>query len=191
VNTALFILAAGSSKRFGHEDKLMADLSGKPVLQHVIEAASVLPFKSRYGIVPENSVHRRALFESFNCSVIDNIKASLGQGSSLSLAAKTAISGSYDSLIVLLGDMPFITGEHLEKILISGTNKTISQLGDNLMPPIAIKRSMFSEMAAIDPKIGAKAMFKMDNVEKISFSSCQAQDIDTQESLAKWADYAK
>jgi len=152
----------------------MADLSGKPVLQHVIEAASVLPFKSRYGIVPENSVHRRALFESFNCSVIDNIKASLGQGSSLSLAAKTAISGSYDSLIVLLGDMPFITGEHLEKILIS-----------------AIKRSMFSEMAAIDPKIGAKAMFKMDNVEKISFSSCQAQDIDTQESLAKWADYAK
>jgi len=133
----------------------MADLSGKPVLQHVIEAASGLPFKSRYGIVPENSVHRRALFESFNCSVIDNIKASLGQGSSLSLAAKTAISGSY------------------------------------LMPPIAIKRSMFSEMAAIDPKIGAKAMFKMDNVEKISFSSCQAQDIDTQESLAKWADYAK
>jgi len=191
MNTALFILAAGSSKRFGHEDKLMAELAGKPVLQHVIEAASDIEFESRYGLVPEYSVRRRALFESFEYNVIDNINAPSGQGSSLALAAKTALNGSYDSLCVILGDMPFVTAEHLEKLLQSGADKSISQCEGNLMPPMVIKRSVFSRMAEINPSTGAKALFKSTNVEKIPLSSRQAQDIDTQESLVKWAEYAK
>jgi len=191
VNCALFILAAGSSKRFGTEDKLMAELSGKPILQHVIEATSGLSFKSRYGIVPPHSVRRRHLFESYGYQSIDNINASSGQGSSLALASKTALEGPYDSLCVMLGDMPFVTGEHLRKLLKSGADKSISQCRDHLMPPMSIKRSVFSEMAGIAAETGAKALFNSANVEKIPLSSHQAQDIDTKETLAKWADYAK
>ena len=40
---ALVVLAAGASRRFGTENKLLQPLFGKPLLCHTLERAAALP----------------------------------------------------------------------------------------------------------------------------------------------------
>ena len=49
--TALILLAAGLSERFGDEDKLLALLNGKPIIQHAIEAAKGINYRHRLAVV--------------------------------------------------------------------------------------------------------------------------------------------
>ena len=41
---AAVLLAAGTSSRFGEEDKLMTDLRGKPMAAHVLETVASMAF---------------------------------------------------------------------------------------------------------------------------------------------------
>jgi len=62
---ALVILASGLSERFGKADKLMADFRGKPLVQHAIDAADMLPFAERFAVIHNASQKRRALFKTY------------------------------------------------------------------------------------------------------------------------------
>jgi molybdenum cofactor cytidylyltransferase len=48
---AAVLLAAGMSTRFGEEDKLMADLRGKPVAAHTLETIASMAFAELVAVV--------------------------------------------------------------------------------------------------------------------------------------------
>lgn len=185
-NCALYILAAGLSKRYGEEDKLMADLGGQPLLSHVIETAEPVPFEAKIGIVPSTSIKRRALFKAHSFDLIENPAPESGQGSSITLAANHALENDYDGMCILLGDMPFISSGHLKTLVDALYDKecTISACNQTIMPPMALRRSMFLSLRNIDPRGGAKSLFKNANTAYLPLSSQAAQDIDTPETLA-------
>ena len=185
-NCALFILAAGQSTRFGTQDKLMADLGGKPVLAHVIDTGEPIQFQAKYGIIPSSSVKRRALFGQREFSLIENDVPESGQGSSLILAAQTAIAQDYDAICILLADMPFVPTAHLETLIDTLYDKktAISACNHTTMPPMAVRKSVFEALSKINPKGGAKALFKDGVTVYLPLSNRAAQDIDTPEDLA-------
>ena len=186
-NCALFILAAGLSTRFGIEDKLMENLGGKPVLSHVIQTAATVPFAKCYGIIPITSKRRRELLQSQDFEVLENPSPKTGQGSSLILAAEQAISEDFEGICILLGDMPFVPSVHLKSLMdaLSDKESAISLCNQIIMPPMALRRSQLDLLSKINPKQGAKSLFKNENSAYLPLSNDAAQDIDTPENLAR------
>jgi len=188
-NCALIILASGLSKRFGNADKLMADFRGKPLVQHVIDVAADIPFAQRFAVISTSSKARRTLFNSAGYSLIENDTAEAGQGSSLRLAAKAAQVNGHDAICVMLGDMPFVQSSDILGLLhnLSDKDKAISYCNNTLMPPAIFTNEALSDLANIDPKSGAKALFNSGNFYKHPLSEHAARDIDMPETLAEFS----
>jgi CTP:molybdopterin cytidylyltransferase MocA len=106
------ILAAGEGRRFGGI-KQLAEIDGKPLLQHVIEMAAP------YNPLVVLGAHADAIKRRID--VGDHIVAQdWAEGQSASLRAGVAALGPVDRLLVLLGDMPFVTRDACEAVLNAG-----------------------------------------------------------------------
>ena len=184
---ALVILASGLSKRFGRDDKLIADFRGKPLVQHAIDAAAPLPFAERFAVIPKISNERRKLFNYEGYSLIENKSPELGQGGSLKLAAMSAQAQGHKAICVMLGDMPFVETQDLSNLLqnLSNKDRAISYCNKTKLPPAIFTNEALNELAHIDHKGGAKALFNSFNTYKHPLSERAARDIDTPETLAE------
>ena len=77
---ALVVLAAGASRRFGTENKLLQPLAGKPLLCHTLERAAALPVARRVAVCSAESA---PLAEAAGFTVVLNPQPELGQSHSL------------------------------------------------------------------------------------------------------------
>jgi CTP:molybdopterin cytidylyltransferase MocA len=110
------ILAAGAGKRFGLEPKLLADLRGRPLLEHAIGAACAVAELERIVVVLGANAEQITGAVDFACAepVIcecwdDGLSASLRCG-------LDALPGC-DRVIVILGDEPLITPELIARFV--------------------------------------------------------------------------
>ncbi len=101
------MLAAGRSSRMGKENKLLADLGGRPILSHVLDLATDPPFAEAVVVTGYESdavatiAHARGLRTVRNARWRDGMAASL----------RTAVADlrpDLDGFVVLLGDAPLI-----------------------------------------------------------------------------------
>lgn len=94
------VLAAGSARRFG-SDKLNAELNGKPVVRHVLDALAGFSFHEVIVVV-------RPGYEIAAPDVrrVENPDADEGMGTSLALGI--ASLEPCDAAFVVLADMPFL-----------------------------------------------------------------------------------
>jgi len=183
---ALVILASGLSERFGTEDKLMAELDEKPILQYVIDAVVSIPFAERYSVISVRSKARRSLLGCAGFTLIENPNPKAGQGGSLSLAAKAVLAAGHKSMCLVLGDMPFVSVKHILDIMIGMEDKdrAISYCNNNFMPPAIFTGLALRMLVGIDSRTGAKSLFLSEGFYKHPLSQHAAQDIDTPEILA-------
>ena len=184
---ALVILASGLSKRFGRDDKLMVDFRGKPLVQHVIDAAKPVPFAERFAVISATSERRRKLFNSQGFSLIENDSPEAGQGGSLKRAARGVSKKEHRAICILLGDMPFVTTQDISGLVAGLLHKDrgISYCNNTLIPPAIFQNEAVQELIDIDPKSGAKALFNSRYFYKHPLSERAARDIDTPETLAE------
>ncbi|MFI4888491.1 MAG: NTP transferase domain-containing protein [Burkholderiales bacterium] len=103
------ILAAGTGSRFGGQ-KLLALLDGRPLIAHVVAAVAHLPTV----VVgpPELEPH------IYPARLIENLAPERGMSHSLRLA--NAAIDADDALLVLLGDMPYVTRGLIDGIIAMG-----------------------------------------------------------------------
>jgi molybdenum cofactor cytidylyltransferase len=106
------VLAAGAGTRFGDEPKQLADLAGRPVLQHVVDAAlAALP---RVVVVLGHRADRlRAAVDLGPAEVVVCDDWAAGQSASLR-AGLDAIGGAH-RVVVLLGDQPLLAPALIER----------------------------------------------------------------------------
>ena len=102
------ILAAGAGTRFGAEPKLLADVNGRPVLEHVVAAATAVlsPVVVVLG-AHSAAIQLSVLFSDARTIVCDG----WAEGQSASLQAGLAQLRHVDKVVVLLGDQPLVTPE--------------------------------------------------------------------------------
>jgi CTP:molybdopterin cytidylyltransferase MocA len=106
----ILILAAGAGSRFGAAPKLLADLGGRPVLAHVVEAARGLgPITVVAGAHADEI---RAAIEGV--AVVEC--ADWAEGQSASLRCGLAAIGDVDRALVLVGDQPGVTAAAIERL---------------------------------------------------------------------------
>lgn len=122
MNTGFLVLAAGQSRRFGTDDKLLAPFDGKPVIAHVLDAlqqaAPTAPTRVCLSPQNDNDLSENALaryLQSRRQAVLVCPNAQLGMGSTL--ADAVAACGDWAGWVICLADMPHIKARTYEQVL--------------------------------------------------------------------------
>lgn len=130
------ILAAGTSSRMG-ELKQLLPLNGKPLLEHVIRQALDNGFTDIFTVVGHEAERIRA-----NITITDerhhwliNEEYAYGQSTSVKKALMH-IKGDYPHAMILLGDLPFIKNDTVEKVRLSGAGLCSTHKAPFLVRPV-------------------------------------------------------
>ena len=184
---AAVLLAAGTSSRFGEDDKLMADLNGKPIIARTLEAVASLAFGELVAvtrpIAQAPDIHRR--LERRGYSILVNDRPEEGLASSIVLAVRHVMPiRRCRGILICLGDMPFVPQSHYNRICLAAEDVrsvVASTDGFSSSPPAFIGRKHFAELLTLRGDQGARALLSRGvQVEAMGSSLI---DIDTPEDL--------
>jgi len=112
---AVVIMAAGKGTRLKSQlPKVLHEVGGKPLLEHVIRAAlQIVPAENVYAIIGHEAERVRSAVQHTGVNFVVQAEQR-GTGHAL-MAARAALAG-YDDVIVLSGDAPMITPATIEKL---------------------------------------------------------------------------
>ncbi|MEX0582127.1 MAG: molybdopterin-binding/glycosyltransferase family 2 protein, partial [Sneathiella sp.] len=188
---AVLILAAGQSRRMGAENKLFAEIDGKPMLRHTAEQALKSKAIHVYGVTGYEKERVAALFDELGIKSFHNPDYNEGLSSSLKTGFR-ALADQYDGLLICLGDMPLVTSDLFNALIDAfdveeGRSIIVPTFQGKRGNPVLIASSFKSDILAITGDIGAKSLiaeneslvFNVD-AEKDSIFT----DIDTPDALA-------
>lgn len=182
------VLAAGASRRMGQPKQLLP-LRGRPVLQHVIDAAAA----SRVGEIVlvlghEADAIRGAVTLPARAHVVVNPAWAEGQGGSLACGL-AAIEGPAPAAAVLLGDQPDVDATIIDAVLaafrveqdtaLRPVWRTAAGAGHPGHPVVLACRT-WAELATLDGDRGARELFRRhpDWVRELPMAGTPPSDID-------------
>ena len=165
---AAMVLASGLSRRFGQDDKLLADLKGQALLAYSLDAVRSADFENRFIICPEPDP-RAILARNFGFNVIANSEPEAGQGASISLGAKYLRANGFDAVCILLGDMPFVTPEYLKQIQAMSGDIVFSRTNNKEQPPAIFRGDALEILTTLSGDQGASQLdlspFTVSNID--------------------------
>jgi molybdenum cofactor cytidylyltransferase len=154
------LLAAGQSRRMGGPNKLLAELDGVPMVRHVARrllASRARPIIAVLGNQAEGvdaALDKLPVERVRNPEFADGLSTSLKRG----LAAMPA---DIDGVLVCLGDMPLISGRHLDRLMaafnpLEGRAIIVPTRRGKRGNPVLWSKRFFPEMAELAGDVGAK-----------------------------------
>jgi molybdenum cofactor cytidylyltransferase len=186
---AAIVLAAGRSTRMGAENKLLADLSGKPMVRVVAEAALGSRARPVLVVTGHQEGEVRAALAGLDLSFVVNPEFAKGLSTSLK-AGIAAVPASCDGALVLLGDMPQIEASHLERLIDAYAPGAIAvpvQEGRQ-GNPVLWPSSLFAEIMQLDGDAGAKRLIvsHRDEVREVELGTGAIfADVDTPDEMKR------
>jgi xanthine dehydrogenase accessory factor len=110
------VVAAGLSRRMEGENKLVAEVNGKAIVAHVVDALVAAAIDPVLVVVGHRADEVRNSLEGRSVRFVENPNYEEGLGSSIR-AGFQALGGSVEAALVALGDMPRLSSEHVSKIV--------------------------------------------------------------------------
>jgi len=179
-DSALVLLAAGRSVRFGDGgSKLDADLNGRALGLHVVEALADLPFRSRIAVTGRAGVD----YAAHGFRVVANPEPEAGMGRSIGLGV--ALAGEAAAVVVVLADMPRVTAGHVRHLFEAAEGRdtvVASSDGTAASPPALFGADWFGRLLALDGEAGARALIR--GATRVIAPAGELVDVDTPEALA-------
>ena len=200
--TTGIILAAGASSRMGQPKQLLA-LDGKPLLQHVIDAASASKLDEVLVVLGANATEIRAaiaLPENGKVRIVVNERFARGFSESIRVGLAAAAPRS-TAAAILLGDQPRVSTDLIDRMLaahtIAGkaaTRPIFGGAGDARVPghPVLLARSLWPALRDLKGDEGARAVLAAhpELVNEVRIISAAPADIDTPEDYRHVMDQA-
>ncbi len=181
------ILAAGTGSRMKQTKQLLS-YRGKPLLQHIIDAATgSMLAKVILVLGHEAEVIRKRIVLNDIVEVIQNPYYRSGQSGSLKVGL-AAVSETCEAAMFLLGDQPLINSEVIDRIIQqydkTGSTLVIPRYEGTRGNPVLIDQSLFKELEQLSGDTGGRELFRCHH-EAIEYLDIQADailtDIDTPE----------
>lgn len=185
---AAIILAAGSSQRMG-ANKLLARIGGKALVRHVAEAATHSGAAETVVVTGHERERIESELAGLEVRFIHNSAHASGMASSLK-AGIAALPAAVAGAIVLLGDMPEVSAEMIDRLIAAagdGSKIAIATHNGVRGNPVLWPRRFFPEFAALSGDAGARSLIAEhgDEVIAVELGEAAARDIDTPEALAE------
>jgi len=184
------VLAAGSSRRFGEDDKLAARFRGKRLGEHICDNAPRELIAPQCAVVIASRADHpcRAAWEKAGFQIALNARAQEGMGTSVALAALLAQKRDCDALLIALADMPLVPQTHLAALIEAcraGSDTVCSTNGTARTVPATFSRRAFAALTTLDEDVGARGLLK--GAQALSCPPQWLIDIDTPQALARYA----
>jgi molybdenum cofactor cytidylyltransferase len=184
---AAVLLAAGTSSRFGEEDKLMADIQGKPMAAHVLETVASMAFAELIAVVRPIEfapvLHRKLERREYTILVNDRPEDGIS-GSIVRAVAHVMPNNKIRGILFGLADMPQVPQTHYNRICLAAEDirsVVASTDGFSSSPPAFIGRKHFEELLALRGDQGARAL--LSHGIQIETSGAILHDVDIPEDL--------
>jgi molybdenum cofactor cytidylyltransferase len=187
---AAVILAAGRSTRMGGPNKLLEEIGGKPIVRWAVEAA--LASHARPVVVVTGHQGDRVASALKGLEFRRAHNPDFAEGLSASLRAGLAtLPADVDAVAVMLGDMPEVTGELIDKLAAAidparGLLVAVPTRDGRRGNPVVWMRRFFDELSHLEGDVGARYLIAQHNeavVEVPVEDDGAFRDIDTPEAL--------
>lgn len=153
--TTAILLAAGASRRFGPQDKLLARHRGQPLIAHAAAALRATRLAQRIAVIANP-----ALVPHLGGFRIVTLPPGTEPSQSTSLRAGLMAAGRPERLLIVLGDMPDITPAHLLAIIgrTTAEQPAASTNGRAILPPACFPAAILPRLAALTGDRGAASL---------------------------------
>lgn len=111
------LLAAGSSSRFEHGNKLLAEVDGEPIVRHAARSLLGSSLADVVVIVGYQAEAVRAALEGLDLSFRVNEDYADGQSTSVARGVAVARERGWDAVVFGLGDMPWVEPATVDALL--------------------------------------------------------------------------
>ncbi len=186
---AVLVLAAGRSTRMGPQNKLLCEVDGVPLVRRAVNAACASRATQIMVVTGHEAPRIEAALVDRPVSVVHNPDYALGLSASLRCGLR-ALPADTDAAIIMLADMPRLTGEAIDRLIRAFDPATPSILvpehEGRRGNPVLWPRAYFAEMATIAGDTGARGLLEQhaEAVRSVPFPDTGIfDDIDTPEQL--------
>ncbi len=193
---AALVLAAGRSTRFGADNKLLADLDGKPIIRRTVEAVLASQARPVTVVTGHMADAVKAALAGLDVTFVHNADYATGLSASLKAGIR-ALPAGLDGCIIALGDMPRVTATHIDRLISGFAPKEGRSIvvpihagahGAKRGNPVLFASTYLSEMLEVAGDTGARHIigYYADEVAEVDLGSDAIFiDVDTQEALAR------
>jgi molybdenum cofactor cytidylyltransferase len=161
-SVAAVVLAAGRSTRMGGPNKLVAEISGKPLVRIAVEEA--VASRARPVIVVTG--HQRERVEGaladLPVKLVHNPDFADGLGTSVR-AGIAAVPGESDGAVICLGDMPQVDAALIDRLIAAfdpekGALAVVPTVDGERGNPVLWSRRFFPDLMTIEGDVGARRL---------------------------------
>ena len=207
-HTAAIILAAGTSSRMGAgRHKLLLPLHDRPVLAHVLDAVLASQVRPIVLVLGHQSdqirIQLAAQTTHHDLHIVENTDYLVGMSTSMRLGIQMLqgydytkrLDESIDSALILLGDQPLITAQHIDTLI-----ATYRTTGKRIIAPtyegkrgnpILFDASLFPELLEVTGDEGGRSVLERhrDEMATVEMGDPLANiDVDTWEAYQRVVD---
>ncbi len=180
------LLAAGESKRFGRENKLLALYHGRPMIAKALETLESLPCARRMAVVSDAQID--ALAKEAGFQTVLNGEVEQGMSHSIHLGVKNA--GDADAVLLCAADLPKLSRESLERLLhaFEQTGAKAACLADGEIwgNPAVFSAACLDELLGLTGDRGAKCILMKEKAVRVPcVSPGELSDADTPQALCR------
>ncbi|KAA0972184.1 nucleotidyltransferase family protein [Aureimonas fodinaquatilis] len=182
MRTAAILLAAGTSTRFGPDNKLLAEFRGLPLCVHAARAMAAVAANWHIATIADPQVG--AVLSACGFEIL-TVPPETQQSGSMSCAVSHAQKLGAERIIIALADMPFVSAANLAAVLSACDDApAAASNGQTVMPPVAFSQAHFPALCAMTGDKGArKYLAGLDTVHKVILPASALPDIDTRDQL--------
>ena len=182
------VLAAGQGRRFGGL-KQLADIRGKPLAQHAIDAATEGGVDEIVVVLGHDAERVRAALRMGSARWVVNHGYASGMASSLATGL-AHVDDRSEAAVVLLADQPGITGQHVRALrdAFAARRSPIVRLAFRSGPgPALLARELWPEVTRLEGDVGARALIERrpELVEDVDMGGDAPVDVDRPEDLER------
>jgi molybdenum cofactor cytidylyltransferase len=178
------LLAAGASSRMG-SNKLFLSLDGESLVRRALRSAREAQLDPVVVVLGSEADRVRAELADPACAFVVNPDPARGIHTSLA-AGIAALPPDAEAVVVLLADMPFVTGRMIGTLIEtyrkSRAKIVTSEYGDAQAPPTLYGRGLFGELLAADRGCGKSVLARYaGEIERVHWSAAALADLDRPE----------
>jgi len=160
------LLAAGRASRMGDQagHKLLAAFDGEPLIRRMAGTALASTARQTVVVTGHRSDDIAASLAGLDVAMVHNSDFASGMASSLKQGLSLLDEGVQGAL-VLLGDMPALTGRHLDRLIeVFAEHQGAAIIracdGDRRGNPVILPRAAFAEAMKLSGDVGARALIE-------------------------------
>lgn len=187
---AALVLAAGSGSRMGGDNKLLRAVDGIAMVRRAVNAALASRCTSVTVVTGFAEDEVRVCLAGLEVNFAHNAEHLTGMASSLRCGL-VALGEDVDAVVVLLADMPWIHGGHVDRLIVAFDPQqpkiVVPMKNGRRGNPILWPRAFFEGMQAVTGDVGARDLLVRHaaQVDSVAFDDDVIfVDVDTPEALA-------